>query len=166
LSEPTNSDQVAQSIGRDSGRAEADQAADSKLSLVAEELQVGKETVETGRLRVSKQTHTRDALVDENLLHERAEIERVPIGRQIFEMPAIRQEGETTIVPIVEEVLFTERRLMLKEELRVTRRRTMEHFQETVTLRYQEAIIARVQSATDETDATSGKDVHSTDKRE
>ena len=166
MSDPAEGERLAQSIGADSPQAAADRSADLKVNLLAEELHVGKETVETGRLRVGKQTHTRDAVVDENLLHERAEIERIPIGRQIFEMPAVRQEGETTIVPIVEEVLFTERRLMLKEELRVTRRRTMEHFQDTVTLRYQEAVITRVQGATDQADATSDKNFGSTDIKE
>ena len=132
------------------------------LRLFAEELSVGKETVETGRLRVSKQTHTREAVVDEDLFRERAEIERVPIGRQVFEMPPVRQEGETTIVPIVEEVIYTERRLMLKEELRISRRRTTEHFQETVTLRYQEAVISRVQGATEQTDLMLGSNTNDT----
>jgi uncharacterized protein (TIGR02271 family) len=167
LSDSTDSDRSAQSTSVDSRQLAADQSADLKhLNLLAEELHVGKETVETGRLRLSKQTHTREAVVDENLLREQAEIERVPIGRQIFEMPPIRQEGETMIVPIVEEVLFTERRLMLKEELRVTRRRTTERFQDTVRLRYQEAVITRVQSATDQADATSGTNVNLTDIKE
>ena len=83
----------------------ADSVDDVKLTLAAEELVVGKEAIETGHLRVTKQTHTREAVVDETLLRERAEIETIPIGRQVFEMPSIRQEGETTIIPIVEEVL-------------------------------------------------------------
>jgi uncharacterized protein (TIGR02271 family) len=87
-----------------------------KLTLLAEELAVGKEAVETGRVRVSKQTHTREVAVNEILLRESAEIETIPIGRQIFEMPAVRHEGETIIVPIVEEVIHTERRLMLKKK--------------------------------------------------
>jgi len=139
---------------------------DAKLSLAAEELVVGKEAVETGRLRVDKHTHTREAVVDENLLSERAEIETIPIGIQVFEMPSIRQEGETTIIPIVEEVLHTERRLILKEEVRITRRRTIERFHDRVTLRYQEAVISRVQGATDQTDGMSGRNVKSTDTEE
>jgi hypothetical protein len=38
----------------------------------------------------------------------------------------VRQEGDTTIVPVVEEVLVVERRLMLKEEIRIKRVRTTE----------------------------------------
>jgi uncharacterized protein (TIGR02271 family) len=117
----------------ESGSYAANLDGDVKLTLVAEELVVGKEAIETGRLRVTKQTHTREAVVDENLLSERAEIETIPIGRQILEMPSIRQEGETTIIPIVEEVLHTERRLILKEEVRITRQRTTEQFHDRVT---------------------------------
>jgi uncharacterized protein (TIGR02271 family) len=130
------------------------------LALLAEEFEVRKEAVETGRLRVSKQTHTREAAIDETLLHEQAEVETVPIGRQIFEMPPIRREGETTIVPIVEEVLYTERRLVLKEEVRITRRRISEQFRDHVTLRYQEALITRVQSATEPVDPGSAKETN------
>jgi len=139
---------------------------DAKLDLLAEELVVGKETIETGRLRVSKHTRTREAVVDEGLLRERADVETIPIGRQISEMPPIRQEGDTTIIPIVEEVIHTERRLFLKEEVRITRRRVTERFQDHVTLRYQEAVISRVQSATDQTDSASAQEVQSEDIKE
>jgi len=131
---------------------------DSKLTLLAEELSVGKESVETGRLRVSKQTHTREVAVEESLLRESAEIETIPIGRQIFEMPSVRHEGETIVVPIVEEILHTERRLILKEEVRITRRKATEQFHDRVTLRYQEAVVTRVQSASEAVDNASTKE--------
>ena len=127
----------------------------AKLTLLAEELTVGKEAVEAARVRVSKQTHTREVAVDEALLRESAEIETIQIGRQIFEMPSIRHEGETIVVPIVEEVLHTERRLILKEEVRITRRKTTEQFHDRVTLRYQEAVVTRVQSASEVVDNAS-----------
>jgi uncharacterized protein (TIGR02271 family) len=131
---------------------------DHKLTLLAEELSVGKESVETGRLRVSKQTHTREVAVDESLLRESAEIETIPIGRRIFEMPSVRHEGETIVVPIVEEILHTERRLILKEEVRITRRKTTEQIHNRVTLRYQEAVVTRVQNASEAVDNTSTKE--------
>jgi uncharacterized protein (TIGR02271 family) len=139
---------------------------DPKLTLLAEELSVEKETVETGRLHVSKQTHTREAFIDETLRSEHAEIETIPVGRQIFEMPSVRHEGDTTIIPIVEEVLHTERRLILKEEIKITRRQKTEQFHDSVTLRYQEAVITRVQSATEPVDAASTKEIKSPDPRE
>ena len=139
---------------------------DLKLTLIAEELSVAKETVETGRLRVSKQTRTREVLVDESMLSECAEVETIPVGRQIFEMPTVRHEGDTIIIPIVEEVLHTERRLILKEEVKITRRKKTEQFHDRVTLRYQEAVITRVQSATEPVDSASAKEHQSSNSKE
>jgi uncharacterized protein (TIGR02271 family) len=123
---------------------------EASLKLFVEDLVVGKETVETGRLRVRKETHTREADVDADLLREDAVVETVPKGHRIYAMPTSRVEGDTTIIPIVEEVLYTEKRLILKEEIRITRRRTTQHFHDTVVLRRQEAVVSRIQSATDE----------------
>lgn len=127
----------------------SDEDAAAILSLYAEELSVGKTIHETGKLRVAKKTHAEDAAVDADLIHEDAIVETVPRGHRIFAMPATRVEGDTTIIPVVEEVLYTEKRLVLKEEIRVTRRRTAEHFHDTVTLRRQEAVVTRIQSATE-----------------
>jgi uncharacterized protein (TIGR02271 family) len=126
-----------------------------KLSLFAEELSVGKETVETGRLHVSKHTVTREVGVDEDLTREEAVVETVPRGHRIFVVPVTRVVGDTTIIPIVEEVLHTEKRLILKEEIHITRRRTTEHFHDTVTLRHQQAVVTRDQGATGKPDAVS-----------
>jgi uncharacterized protein (TIGR02271 family) len=116
---------------------------ETKLQLFAEDLSVVKETLETGRVRISTHTHDREALVDEDLAHERVEIETVPVNLQIDAVPQVHQEGDITIVPVVEERLVVRRRLMLKEEVRIRRVRSTERHQETVKLRYQEAVVMR-----------------------
>ena len=113
------------------------------LRLLAEELSVTKETRETGRVRVSTRTHEREALIDEELAREHVEIETIPIARRIDAVPQVRQEGDTTIIPIVEERLVVVRQLVLKEEVRVRRVRTTERHQEKVALRQQEAVVTR-----------------------
>jgi len=81
------------------------------------------EEVEVGTVRISKRVEqvpveqTVDAMLDDLL------IERVAIDRPIASAPAPRHEGNTIIIPVVEEVLVTEKRLMLKEEIRITRRK-------------------------------------------
>jgi len=132
---------------------------DATLRLLAEELSVAKQKVETGRVRISTRTHEREALVDENLARERIEIETVPVGLQIDAVPEVRQEGDTTIVPVVEEVLVVERRLMLKEEIRIKRVRTTERHQEKVMLRHQEAVITRDRDDSSSSDARPGADL-------
>jgi stress response protein YsnF len=73
------------------------------------------------------------------------EVERVPVDRPVDAMPSIRQEGEVTIIPVVEEVLKVERCLVLKEEVHIRRVKTTERHQEQVTLRKQEVLVSRTQ---------------------
>ena len=95
-------------------------------------------------MRVSRVTHTHQQLVDELLEQEKIEVEHVPIGRQVEVMPSIRQEGDVTIIPVVEEVLKVERHLVLKEEVHIRRIKQTERYQESITLRRQEAEITRL----------------------
>ena len=110
------------------------------LPLYAEQIVVARHRLER-KVQVHLRTASRDHAVDELLTHERVEIERVPIGRQIDAVPADRQEGDTTIIPIVEEVVVVHRQLVLKEEVRMRRVRITEHHRETVSLREQEATV-------------------------
>ena len=66
----------------------------------------------------------------------------------------MRQEGDTTVIPVVEERLVVERQVVLKEEIRVTRVRTTERHQEKIPLRYQEAVITRYRQDTNTADAS------------
>lgn len=113
------------------------------VPVVAEEIAVSKRKVETGRVRIRKTIRTIEQVVDEPLLLEEVVVERVPVGRAIGAPIEPRQEGDTLIVPILEEVLVVEKRLILKEELRITRRRAEHHAPQTVTLRTEEAAIER-----------------------
>ena len=60
-----------------------------------------------------------------------------------FRLFALREI--TTIISVVEEVLVVERRLVLKEEIRLHRVRTTARHSETVTLREQQAVIERAE---------------------
>jgi len=129
-------------------RAEADrtrdEAGETVLPLLAEEVAVTKRVVETGRVQVERITHEREQLIDELLSRETAEIERVRVGQPVDTMPAVREEGDTIVIPIVEEVLVVERRLFLKEEVRVRRVHSTQRHQERVTLRHHEAVVTRL----------------------
>jgi uncharacterized protein (TIGR02271 family) len=92
--------------------------------------------------------HEREEIIDEPLRQERVAIERVPINRAVDHAPTVRREGDTLVIPILEEVLVVEKRLMLKEELRVTLQQTDRRQPQSVTLRREEAVIERI-DATD-----------------
>jgi uncharacterized protein (TIGR02271 family) len=114
------------------------------IPLLAEEVEVSKRRVETGRVQVARVTHEHEQLIDELLERETVEIERTPIGRQVDVMPAVREEGDIVVIPTVEEALVVERRLVLKEEVRIRRVRSTERHRESVTLRHQEAVVTRL----------------------
>lgn len=117
------------------------------LPLVEEQLRVRKRRVVAGRTRVHKIVREREALVDEPLLHEDVEVQRVPINRAIDAPVPVRQEGDTLIVPLIEEVLVVQKRLVLREEVRITRRRTEVREQQTVTLRSEDVIVDHLDGA-------------------
>ena len=113
--------------------------------LHAEELSVSRQQIAGDTVQVSIVTREGDGVVDEMLNHERVEIDRVPIGRPVDAIPPVRQEDETTILPVVEEIIVVQRRLILKEEVRIKRLHVSERHQEAVVLRKQEAVITRME---------------------
>ena len=119
------------------------QPEDLRIPLHAEEVSVSRREIKKANVQIALVTGTREQLIDEELTHVRVEIERVPIGRTVEVAPPIRHEEDITIIPVVEEVVVVERRLVLKEEIRVWRVSTKERHQETVVLRQQEAAVTR-----------------------
>jgi uncharacterized protein (TIGR02271 family) len=113
------------------------------VPLYEEQASIAKRRIVTGRVQVSRVTSEREQVIDETLAREQVEIERTPIGKPVQVLPSVREEGDTIVIPIVEEVLVVERRLILKEEVRVRRVRSNEAHRERVMLRRQEAVITR-----------------------
>ena len=94
---------------------------DLRIPLQVEEVSVSRREIKKANVQIALITGTRELLIDEELTHARVEFERVPIDRVVEVAPPIRQEGDITIIPVVEEVVVVERRLVLKEEVRVQR---------------------------------------------
>ena len=117
--------------------------AEEIIPLVEEQTSIAKHKVPTGRVRIRTVVDEREAWIREELAREEATIERVPIDREVTETPEIRQEGDVLIVPVVEEVLVVEKRLVLKEELHIRKKRQIEQVEEPVVLRSMRAEVER-----------------------
>lgn len=115
------------------------------VPLCVEELSIARRRVVTGRARIVSTTTEREEQVEVPLIREQVEIERRTVGEQVESVPSIRQEGETIVIPVMEEQWFLERRLILKEEIRVTRVRRTEVHRERVVTRRHEVEIARLE---------------------
>ena len=128
----------------DDGRMTAERVT---VPVVEERAVVRKRKRVTGAVRVRTVVREREETVVEPLVAERVEVERVPLDRWVAAPVPVRQEGETTVLTLHEEVVVVERRLRATEEVRITRRRTTRNAAERVTLRREEARVERLDGA-------------------
>jgi len=126
-----------------------DQTENISVPVIEEELEVGKRRVEGDRVSVRTVPRERTEVVEQPLESMEVEIERIAIDREIDTAPDIRNDGDTTIIPIVEERLVVEKRLFLREEIHVHRRRVVTQFRQNVTLRSQDVVVERRDAAAD-----------------
>jgi len=116
---------------------------DATIPLVKEELSIHTRNVGTGRVRVETITELSEKTTTTQLEPSEIEVRRVEIGGEVDHVPAVRVEAGVTIVPVLEEVLVVEKRLVLKEELHISKRVITEQTEVTVPLRKQRAIVTR-----------------------
>ncbi len=134
--------------------SESDNSPDPTIALAEEMLSVRKQRIETARVKVRVRTKSDTVNHQVSLFDQNVEVERVPIGREVTETPQIREEGDVTIIPILEEILVVEKRLFLKEEVHVRRVVTRTDQSQPVTLRSQWAEIERTPVTDKETNST------------
>jgi uncharacterized protein (TIGR02271 family) len=124
---------------------------------VAEEyISIGKRLVETGNgVRITKTVQSRNEVIEQPVLRERVTVERVSKNEVVSATPVQREEGDVLIVPVVEEVLVVEKRLLLREELHIRRVREQATDRQTVTLRREEVHVEPLSGARSQVNASS-----------
>ncbi len=120
------------------------------IPLVEEVAHLGTERVSTGRVTVRTVTDTTQETVEAELTREAVTVTRVPVDREVTTVPQIRTEGNVTVVPVLEEVLVVEKRLVLKEEIHITRASETDTIASHVTLRRQRAVVDHQPAGTPE----------------
>lgn len=113
------------------------------LPVLQEELEISRQTVPTGLVRILKSVREREELVDEPLLAHSVQIERIARNQVVDVVIPIRQEGDTTVISIVEERLVLTKQLVWKEEIRITNQISETREPQRVTLRTEEVNIER-----------------------
>jgi stress response protein YsnF len=132
--------------------------ADEVVPLVEETARIGTRERVTGRVRVSTTTDVVEELARADLRSDVVEVTRVPIDRPVDTAPDIRTEGDVTIVPVLEEILIVEKRLVLKEELHIRRRLATETVEVPVELRRQRAAVERIPADEETGDADTAEE--------
>lgn len=119
-------------------------ADDLVIPIVAEEILIGTEQVTRGVVRVHKHVVTEEKTVDAAIAAEEVVVERLPLNQLVEgEAPQVREEDGIVIIPVLEEVLVVEKRLLLREEVRLSKRVTTSNVPQTVVLRREVVDIER-----------------------
>lgn len=105
-----------------------------RIPVIEERARIDKEAVERAKVRITSSVRERNEVLTEALHHEEVAIERVAIDKEVDAMPSVRQEGDVTVIPVVEERVVVTRQLVLVEELRVKLTTVEEVVQIPVTL--------------------------------
>jgi stress response protein YsnF len=113
------------------------------VEVVREEARVGKEVKETGSVVVHVVPRVETERVAVERAEEQVDVERVVVNRIVEKAEGPRQEGDVLVIPVYEEVVVVEKKLMLREELRVVRRREVKQEVREVELRREEAHVLR-----------------------
>jgi uncharacterized protein (TIGR02271 family) len=100
--------------------------------------------VESGRIRINKRIETTESVVDEPLLQHSYDIQRTAVNRIIDDPPTPHYDGDTLVLPVIEEVLVVEKRLILREEVRITPKREEVRDPQTHTVRREHVEVERV----------------------
>ncbi|MEK0084540.1 DUF2382 domain-containing protein [Benzoatithermus flavus] len=122
---------------------------ETTIPVVEERAVIRKRKRITGAVRIRIVNSEHEQVIEEPVASEEVEVERVPVDAWVETAAPIRQEGDTTIIPIHEEVVVAEKRLKLVEEIRVTRRHSNRLATERVRLRREEPVVERLDAEDD-----------------
>lgn len=120
------------------------------FAIVAEQLVVDIEKRETGTVRVRKVDYEEMQEIPVTLRTESVNVERVAINRVVEAEFEPRQEGDTLVIPVFEYQPVVEMRLMLKEEVRITRTVAAETVTRQMTVRQEKLLVERREGTTGE----------------
>ena len=114
------------------------------IPVVQEQVKVDKKIVETGKVQISKVVYEDVERYAVPFTEEHISVERVPKNELVDTLPPpVRYEDDVMIIPVLKEVAVVEKRIMLVEELRVTKTKIEKTESHEVTLRKEEVAVNR-----------------------
>lgn len=139
----TNFDQQPESAKEYFENQMADQS--MVIPVIEEQVKIDKQVIESGVVRILKNVHEEEVTVNIPVLHEEHDIKRVPVNEYLeVPPPPIRYEGETMIIPILREEVVIQKRIVLVEELHITKRQVETNEPQQVMLRKEEVTVDRI----------------------
>jgi len=113
------------------------------VPVIAEQLHVDAVPVLKGGVRVVKRIVGQEHLIEQELRREHVDVKRVKVHRVVDGPQDVIRNGNTTIIPVVEEVLRIERQWVVTEEIHLTRTEDTDTFRDMVVVNREEATVER-----------------------
>ncbi|MCT4715302.1 YsnF/AvaK domain-containing protein [Enterobacteriaceae bacterium H18W14] len=116
----------------------------NSVPLAEEHVEVGTKKVVDRRVSIRRTTRTTGKLIETDLMRENVLIKRLSKNEALEpgNIPQTRQEGEVTIIPVIEERIEIIKHYVLKEEIHIIKKVSQETYQENIILRSQEINIS------------------------
>jgi uncharacterized protein (TIGR02271 family) len=112
------------------------------IPVIQEQLHITKQVIESGTISISKKIIEENYDAELSVYHEDLVVERIAKNEYIEgDLPKIRTDGDTTIIPVIKEIII--KRIMLIEELHITKRKTDALVPVHEVLRKEEITISR-----------------------
>jgi hypothetical protein len=109
---------------------------------IEEEARIDRVKTETSKVRVEKNVVESESIIDEPTILEQYDVQRVPVNRVVEKAEPTRREGDKVIVPVYEEELV--KRLVLREEIHLVKKRREVHSPQSVPLRKETVKVQRI----------------------
>ena len=106
-----------------------------RVPVLEERLDVGTRPVELGEVRLHKTIELFEQVARQPILREDVIVERVEMHQELDAPAEPHMDGDWFVVPIMEEVLVVQKRLVLKEEVRIKKRQVTEEYEVREQLR-------------------------------
>lgn len=118
------------------------------IPVAAEEVIVHTRRSKDATVRVSKHVQEEQVVAEGQTVKRTVSVERIPIDRFVERPTGLRQEGDTLIIPVFEEVPVVVMKTKLKEEIRVTTRTVSERRPMPVDVRREHVSVERIPADT------------------
>lgn len=119
------------------------------IPIVEETMRVDKRVVDKGTVRVATEVDEVTEEVDVELRQQTAKLERVAVDRVVDTPPEPRLDGDTIVVPIIEERAVVTKQLVVVEEVRIKLDEITKHEVSALPLRKERVTIDRIPTEDD-----------------
>jgi len=116
-------------------RAASSSRDEIRVPVLEERLTVGTRPTELGEVVLHKTVELFEQVARQPILREDVIVERVEMHQELEAPVEPHMDGDWFVVPIMEEVLVVQKRLVLKEEIRIKKRQVTEEYEVREQLR-------------------------------